>query len=88
MAVQGELHYAGTLDHADSLRGVMSGVGGNTGFNIGNPRSSFASTFASIVLQMEFRNCTDLQLAVLCPLNDAHNRFFDSEVIVSLVQRF
>lgn len=87
-AVQGELHYAGTLNDATSVTGVASGVGWNTGYDIGSTQNRFDNIFAAVVLHAELRNQTDLRVAGIFPLNDANHRFFDSELVVSLVQRF
>lgn len=40
------------------------------------------------VLHVELQNQADIRVAGLLPLNDANNRIFDSELIVSIVQRF
>jgi hypothetical protein len=87
-AVQAEFHYAGTLNDASSLQGTLSGVGWNTGYNFGNTRNRFDSTFASLVLHAELQNKTDIRVAGLFPMNDSDDRFFDSELFVSLVERF
>ena len=88
ISVQGELHYAGTVNDADSLSGVVSGVGWNTGYEFGSPRGRFDSTNAAIVLHTELKNNTDIRVAGLFPLSDSDNRFFDSEVLVVVVRRF
>jgi len=87
-AVQAELHYAGTLRDANTLQGVVSGVGWNTGFNFGNTRNRFDNAFAALVLHAELQNQTDVRVGWILPVNDANNRFFDSEFIVAVTQRF
>jgi hypothetical protein len=87
-AVQTELHYAGTLNDAKSVQGVASGVSWDTGYNFGNTQNRFDNTFAALVLHAELKNQTDIRVAGVFPLNDSNNRFFDSELIVVVVQRF
>ena len=87
-AVQAELHYASTLDNSDSVSGVLSGVGWNTGFDFRNNRNRVDSVFGAIVLHTELRNQLDIRVAGLLPLSSSDSNFFDSEILVALVQRF
>lgn len=86
--LQAEMHYAGTLNDAKSVSGVASGVGWNTGFDFGSGQNRFNSTFAALMLHTELQNRTHIRVGGIFPLNDADDRFFDSELIVGLVQDF
>jgi len=88
LAVQTEFHYAGTLGDANSLSGVRSGVGWNTGYEFGNSRNRFNNTFGAFGNHAELQNQTDIRVMGLFPLGNASNRFFDSEIIVSAGRRF
>ena len=88
LAVQAELHYAGSLESADSLSGVVAGTGWNTQFAFGNSRGQFDNTLAAIMVYFELRNNLDLRVSGLFPLTGEDDRFFDSELIVGLQRRF
>ncbi len=88
LAVQAELHYAGSLESADSLSGVVPGAGWDTQFAFGNSRGQFDNTLAAIMVYFELRNNLDLRVSGLFPLTGEDDRFFDSEWIVGLQRRF
>jgi hypothetical protein len=88
LALQAELHYAGSLESADSLSGVIPGAGWNTQFAFGNSRGQFDNALAAIMLYCELRNNVDLRVSGLFPMTGEDDRFFDSELIVALQRRF
>ncbi len=87
-AVQAELHYAGSLNSAETLSGTLSGGGWNTQFEFCNTRKDFHQTLAAIMLHAELSSRTDIRVAGLFPMTSADERFFDSELIVAIIQRY
>lgn len=78
-----ELHYTGTLDSAST-----NNIDRNGFLYVGNGRNRIDVVNMTAGVHSEWWQHTSLRTAVVVPLGNESNRFFDGEVQVALIRRF
>lgn len=79
-----ELHYATSLEDADSLVGTATA----SNYDFGNFRNRFDAITLTVGMDVEIRNRVNLRLAGMLPLTGRDDRFFDSEIQAFINWRF
>lgn len=78
-----EFHYTTSLNDAHS-----SDLGGVGFFNLGNGFNRFDVVNMTVGLHTEWSTNTAIRTALVVPLGNEEDRFFDSELQLSIIQRF
>ncbi len=80
-----ELHYSGSLNET---RERQLGTGANNVLTLGNRLNTFDVLNMTVGVNAEWSRKTSIRTAVVLPLTPESDRFFDSEVQLSLIHRF
>lgn len=78
-----EFHYTSSLNDAQTTN-----LGGASFFNVGSGINRFDVVNMTVGLHSEWSRSTLVRTAVVVPLGNESNRFFDSEIQVSVIHRF